>query len=82
MNSIKAGRGMIISLPFDGPQNFLTFDIATTRPVNKLVGLGTLLTLKSNTIDFDDENDNTIMQVAPSIVGLPRDIDMPFQKHT
>ena len=34
INSIKAGRSMTISLPFDGPQNILSFDIATTLPVN------------------------------------------------
>ena len=47
-NSIKAGRGIIISFPFDGPQNLLTFDIATTLPVDTLTALGSLLTLKSN----------------------------------
>ena len=40
MNSIKAGRGMIISLPFDGPQNLLTFDIATALPIDTLIGIG------------------------------------------
>ena len=70
---------MIISLPFDGPQNLLTFDIATTLPVNKLTGLGTRLTLKSNTIYFDDEDDNTIMQVEPSYVAILRDLDMAYR---
>ena len=55
LNSIQAARGMTISLPFGGPQNLLTFDIAITLPVNKLTGPGTLLNLKSNTISFDDE---------------------------
>ena len=54
-NLTKAGRGMIIAVPCDGPQNLLTFDIAITLPVNKLTGPGTLLNLKSNTISFDDE---------------------------
>ena len=44
-NLTKAGRGMIIALPFDGPQNFLTFDIAITLPIETLVGLGISLKL-------------------------------------
>ena len=66
---------MTISLPFDGPQNLLTFDIALL-PVNTITGMGTALTLKSNIIDFDDENNNTIMHVAEQHVALGRDLYM------
>ena len=44
LNMIKAGRGMSIS--YDGPQNRLTFDIATTPPVYILTALGTSLRIK------------------------------------
>ena len=73
---------MIISLPFDGPQNLCTFDIATTLPVNKVTALGTLLTIKSNSTRFDDEDDNTIMEVTASYVAILRHLDMGYKKHS
>ena len=74
-NSIKAGRCIIISLPFDGPQNHLTVDIATTLPVNTLTGIGTYLQLKSNYTQFMDGADNAITEVTPSYVAILRDLD-------
>ena len=79
LNSIKAGRGM--SILYDGPQNLLTFDIATTLPVNILTALGTSLRIKSNSIMFEDEEEdsNTIMEVTTLYVAILRHLDMGYR---
>ena len=73
-NSIKAGRGMIIS--YDDPQNILTFDIATTLPINELTALGLSLRLKSNTIMFDDDSNDPMMAVGTLYVAIYKQLDM------
>jgi hypothetical protein len=75
-NSIKAGRGMFISFPFDGAQNILTFDIATTLPINELTALGLSLRLKSNTIMFDDDSNLPIMAVTATYVAIYKQLNM------
>ena len=60
-------------------KNLLTFDIATTLPVDTLTALGSWLTLKSNSTFFVDEDNGPIMQVAASYIAILKPIDMGFQ---
>ena len=62
-NSIRAGRGMSISVLVDGPPNLLAFDFATTLPINILIGIRISLKIKSNTTQFIDDDSNVIMDI-------------------
>ena len=43
LNSLKAGSGMTISLPIDGPQTTLSFSVAAILPIDTLTGVGAAL---------------------------------------
>ena len=63
-NSIKAGRGMLILFPLDGPQNLLYFDVSNVLPVDTLTGILTSLALKSHAIIFDDQTNNNLLYIS------------------
>ena len=75
-SSLKAGSGRTISLPIDGPQTTLTFSVAAILPIDTLTGMGTSLKIKSNSMLFQDDSNNTVMQIVPSGVMLTKDLDM------
>ena len=68
---------MTISLPIDGPHTTQTFSVAAILPIDTLTGMGTSLKIKSNSVQFQDDSNNTVMQIASSGAMLTKDLDVP-----
>ena len=68
-------------MSYDGPQNLLTFDSAPTLPVHILTALGTGLRIKSNSIMFEDEEEDSsrMMEVTALYVAILRHLDMGYR---